>query len=171
MYIRSTVDVRVPKDQNGLYKGLLGGLLLLLFLLATCILSGLLCGFFCLLLLATAGNEKSNNSLRFNETVVIDLEFAEDVVDLGLGELVTEVHQSVTEHLSLNKALLALLLDLVSLEGTDDQVIGIVGATSHLFLEHLHHAVVRAGSTNLCQHGVEFRLVHKLANIVKGGTG
>lgn len=116
---------------------LLGSLLLLLLLLATvggsvaALLAltlvaasstglGLL---LLLLLLATSGNEQSDHSFGCNEAVVIDLELAEDVVRLGLGELVAEVHQGVAEHLGLNLA-----LGLVGLEGTDDEVIGVVGA-------------------------------------------
>merc|ERR1711899_160089 len=53
---------------------------------------------------------------------------------------------------------------------TDNEVIGIVGSTGHLFLEHLDHVVEVAGTSNFSQHGVEFRLVHELANIVEGST-
>merc|ERR1712087_927477 len=111
-----------------------GGLLLLLLLLGT-VIGGLLCGGFCgcflswwgcfLLLFTAAGNKESDHILGSNETIIVDLEFAKDVIDLGLVELVTEVHESMAEHLSLDFA-----LDLVCLEGTDDEVIGVVGATS-----------------------------------------
>merc|ERR1719391_448626 len=86
---------------------LLGGLLLLLLLLGTAVLGrglGLgrcgssLLGLLLLLLLAAA-DEESDHSLGLDEAVVVNLELAEDVVNLGLGELVAEVHQSVTEHL------------------------------------------------------------------------
>ena len=83
----------------------------------------LLGGFFFLLLTAT-GDEKSDHSLGFDETIVIDLEFTEDVINLGLGEFVTEVHESVTEHLGFDLA----TLELVGFEGTDNKIIGIVGA-------------------------------------------
>merc|ERR1719511_340822 len=90
---------------------LLGGLLLLLLLLATlsrcsavvscgrcwCFLFLLLL----LLLLTAAGDKESNHSLALKEAIVIDLELAEDVVNLSLGKLVAKVHQCVAEHLDL----------------------------------------------------------------------
>ena len=112
---------------------LLGGLLLLLLLLGTTII-GLLCGSFCgsllswwgsffLLFLTASGNEETNDILGGNETIVIDFEFTEDIINLSLVEFVSEVHESVAEHLGFDLA-----LDLVGLEGTDDEVIGVVGA-------------------------------------------
>merc|ERR1712172_337154 len=71
----------------------------------------------------------------------------------------------MAEHLSLDFA-----LDLVCLEGTDDEVIGVVGATSHLLLEHLDHVVKVACTTNFSQHGVELTLVHQFTNVVEGSA-
>merc|ERR1719150_776803 len=153
---------------------LLGGLLLLL-LLGTTVIS-VFCGCFCgslfsgcgslfLLLLTTTGNEESDHILGSNKAIVVDFEFAEDIIDLSFVELITKVHESVAEHLGFDLA-----IDLVGLEGTDNEVIGIVGATSHLFLEHLDHVVKAASTSNFSQHGVEFGLIHELANIVEGST-
>merc|ERR1711935_1056053 len=106
---------------------LLGGLLLLLFL--GTIIGGLFCGCFCgcffswwgcffLLFLTATGNKESNHILGSDKTIIVDLEFAEDIIDLSLVEFVTEVHESMTEHLRLDFA-----INLVGLEGTDDEVI------------------------------------------------
>lgn len=141
-----------------LRSDLLGSLLLLLLLLATvggslfaalfaalaAITSGLGLGLLLLLLLlATSGNEKSDHSFGFNEAVVIDLEFAEDVVALGFGELVAKVHQGVAEHLGLDLALV-----LVGLEGAHDEVIGVVGAYSIVVCIISR---TNSGSLDLCQ--------------------
>ena len=42
--------------------------------------------------------------------------------------------------------------------------------TGHLFLEHLDHVVEVAGTSNFSKHGVEFRLVHELADVVEGSA-
>merc|ERR1719379_1143202 len=152
---------------------LLGGLLLLL-LLGTAVLGrglGLgrcgssLLGLLLLLLLAAAGDEESDHSLGLDEAVVVHLELAEDVVNLSLGELVAEVHQSVTEHLSLDLA-----IGLVSLEGANNEVVGIVGSAGHLVLEHVDHGVEGACAADLAEHVVELALGHELADVVEGGT-
>merc|ERR1719245_1624746 len=139
-------------------NNLLGGLLLLLLLLGATVITTFFCGCGCLflLLLTATGNKESDHILGSNKAII---------VDLSLVELVTEVHEGMTEHLSFDFA-----FDLVGLEGTDNEVIGIVGSTGHLFLEHLDHVVEVAGTSNFSQHGVEFRLVHELANIVEGST-
>merc|ERR1711997_1197026 len=140
---------------------LLGGLLLLLLLLATLgrcsavVSCGRCWGLFflllLLLLLTTAGDKESNHSLALNEAIVLDL--AEDVVNLSLGKLVAKVHQCVAEHLGLDLA-----IDLVGLESAHDQVVRIIGTSSHLFLEHLDHVVECASTSDLAQHVVEFSL-------------
>merc|ERR1719410_2699142 len=153
---------------------LLGGLLLLLLgallgcgiALGGSLGSGLLLGGFLFLLLTTTGNEETNHSFGFDETIVIDLEFTEDVINLGLGEFVTEVHQSMTEHLGFDFA----TLQFVGFEGADDEIVGIVGTTGHLLLEHLDHVVESAATSDLGQHGVKFGLIHELANVVEGST-
>merc|ERR1711935_668412 len=140
------------------------------------LLGGLFCRCFCgcffswwgcffLLLLTATGNKESNHILGSDKTIIVDLEFAEDIIDLSLVEFVTEVHESMTEHLRLDFA-----GDLVSLEGTDDEVIGVVGATSHLLLEHLDHVVKVASTTNFSQHAVELTLVHQFTNVVEGSA-
>merc|ERR1711973_935523 len=157
--------------KHGLDMTLLGGLLLLLLLLATLsrcsAIVGGGCGCFLLLLLlllllAAAGDEESDHSLALEEAVVVDLELAEDIVNLSLVKLVAEVHQCVAEHLSLNLA-----LDLVGLESAHDQVIRIIGTSSHLLLEHLDHSVECASTSDLAQHVVEFPMRHELADVVE----
>merc|ERR1719225_1994671 len=153
----------------------LGGLLLLFLLLGTFIsslFSGCFCGCFFswwgsffLLFLTASGDEETDHILRGDETIIVDLEFTEDIINLGLVELVTKVHEGVAEHLGFDLA-----LDLVGLEGTDNEVIGIVRATGHLFLEHLDHVVEVASTSNFSKHGVEFRLVHELADVVEGSA-
>merc|ERR1712018_292007 len=162
-----------------LFKLLCLGLLLLLLLLATlgCLLrSGLGRRFgrslFLLLLLfgfAAASDEETDHTLGCNEAVIVDLKLAKDVVDLGLGELVSPRLEGVREHLSVDLPCL-LSLALVGSECPDDQVVGVVGAAGHLLLEHLDHAVEGARTANLRQHVVEFALVHELADVVEGGA-
>merc|ERR1719511_50282 len=153
---------------------LLGGLLLLLLLATLSRCSAVVsCGrcwcflflLLLLLLLAAAGDKESNHSLALKEAIVINLELAEDVVNFSLGELVAKVQKCVAEHLSLNLA-----LNLVGLESAHDQVIRIIGASSHLFLEHLDHVVECASASDLRQHVVEFSLRHELANVVESST-
>merc|ERR1719187_3072388 len=61
-----------------------------------------------------------------------------------------------------------LSLDVVCLEGLDDEVIGVIALTSHFCLEHLDHGVVGAGTADLAQHLVQLILSHQLANVVEG---
>merc|ERR1712038_791191 len=127
-----------------LYLHLLGGLLLLLLLLL-----GVSLIFLCrwsllnwwwgwlLLDLLLDGNEESNDLLALDHVVLINLELSEDIVNLGLGHLVSPGHQSVLEHLGVNLAILV-----VGLESLDNEVIGVVSVSGHLLLEHLDHVVV-----------------------------
>merc|ERR1712156_1145579 len=96
-----------------LYLHLLGGLLLLLLLLLGIALillwRSLLHNWWwgwLLLDLLLDGNEKSNDFLALDHVILINLELAEDVVDLSLGHLVSPGHQGVLEHLGVNLALL-----------------------------------------------------------------
>ena len=115
---------------------LLGSLLLLLLLL-----SASLCGRVCLrrrglllgrllllllllLLLSAAGHEQADDVLGGQHAVVVNLELAEDVVDLVLAELVAPRHEGVAEHLGVD----LLLVVLVRAEGLHDQLVGVVGA-------------------------------------------
>ena len=107
---------------------LLGGLLLLLLLLLGLAII-LLCGGslldggggFLLLLLFLLGHEESEDLLGLGHVVLVNVELTEDVVNLGLGHLVSPGGESVLEHLDVDLA-----LDIVGLEGLDDQVIGVV---------------------------------------------
>merc|ERR1711989_99635 len=85
-----SLDIKVEKTAN-----LLGGLLLLLLLLGIGILlrlglRGFLNGGRLLNLgLLLDGDEQANDVLGLDHVVLIDLELTEDVVDLGLGHLVS----------------------------------------------------------------------------------
>merc|ERR1712026_512717 len=95
------------------YLHLLGGLLLLLLLLLGIALillwRSLLnnwgrCGL--LLDLLLDGNEETNDLLALDHVVLINLELAEDIVDLSLGHLVSPGHEGVLEHLGVDLAVL-----------------------------------------------------------------
>merc|ERR1719278_1681051 len=113
------------------YLHLLGGLLLLLLLLLSISLI-FLCrrsllnwwwGWLLLHLLLNS-NEESNDLLALDHVVLINLELSEDVVNLGLGHLVSPGHQGVLEHLGVNLAIVV-----VGLEGLDNEVIGVVSVS------------------------------------------
>jgi len=48
----------------------------------------------------TSGNEEWAHGLSVEESVVIDLELSEDVVDLGRGELVSPLGQSPSKRIN-----------------------------------------------------------------------
>merc|ERR1711931_525950 len=116
---------------------------------ASCLLGGLLLLLF-LLLLFLLGDKESEDLLGLDHVVLIDVELTEDVVDLGLGHLVSPGLESVLEHLDVHLA-----LNVVGLEGLDDEVIGVVAVSGHLPLEHLDHVVVGAGAADLSEETVE----------------
>merc|ERR1719500_1513296 len=117
------------------------------------------------LLFLLLGNEKTNNILRLDHVVLIDLELPEDVINFSRAELVSPGHKSVLEHTGVNLA-----FKFISLEGLDDEIIGIVAISGHLGLEHLDHVVEGASSSNLAQHIVKLILLHELTNIVEGSS-
>merc|ERR1719290_18892 len=153
-------------------KALLGGLLLLLLLLGSTLI---FCRFFSsnfygsglfnLLLFLLLGNKETNNVLALDHVVLIDLELTEDVVNLRCGELVSPGHECVLEHTGIDLA-----LNVVSLEGLDDEVIGVIALTSHLALEHLDHGIISASTADLSQHLGKLILRHQLADIVEGSS-
>merc|ERR1711863_214550 len=117
---------------------LLGGLLLLLLLLLglTLVLFGrggfrFRCLLFLLLLLFLLGDEEAEHLLCLDHVILINVELAEHIVDLGLGHLVAPGSECVLEHLDVHLA-----LDIVGFEGLDDQVVGVVAVSGHLLLEH-----------------------------------
>ena len=71
--------------------------------------------------------EQVRSFLGSDESVVIDLEFAKNVVNLGLCEFVAPSLERVREHLRIDLSRL-FALALVSAECADDQIIGVVGA-------------------------------------------
>merc|ERR1719225_990143 len=89
-----------------------------------------------LLLFSATSDEKSYHRLRFNEAIVINLELSKDIINLSLVEFVTEVSQCMSEHFCFDFA-----LNLVGFECTDNKVIGVIGSTSHLLLEHFDHGI------------------------------
>merc|ERR1711872_153761 len=149
---------------------LLGGLLLLLLLgvgvLLRLGLRGLLNrGGLLDLGLLLDGNEEADHVLGLDHVVLVDLELTEDVVDLGLGHLVSPGLEGVLEHLGVDLALVV-----VSLEGLDDEVVGVVALAGHLLLEHLDHVVVGAGSRDLAKQTVELGLAHEDTDVVEGAA-
>merc|ERR1711927_7928 len=154
------------------YLHLLGGLLLLLLLLL-CVSLIFFCGSsllnwwwgWFLLDFLLDSNEESNDFLALDHVVLINLELSEDVVNLGLGHLVSPGHQGVLEHLGVNLAILV-----VGLESLDNEVIGVVSVSGHLLLEHLDHVLIRAGTANLSEERVELRLGHEDTDVVEGTT-
>merc|ERR1712088_87528 len=124
---------------------LLGSLLLLLLLLGVFLflwwsfLDDRWWGWLLLFLLLDSHKE-TDDLLALDHVVLINLELSEDIVNLGLGHLVSPGHQSVLEHLGVNLA-----FDVVSLESLDNEVVRVVTVSGHLLLEHLDHVVVGAG--------------------------
>merc|ERR1712142_759453 len=96
------------------------------------------CGF--LLFLFLDCHEQADNVLSLDHVVLINLELSKNVVNLSLGHLISPGHESVGKHLRVDLA-----LQVISLEGLDDQVIRVVAISSHLVLEHLDHVVHSAG--------------------------
>merc|ERR1711973_558621 len=140
--------------------GLLGGLLLLLLLLLGLSLVLLSRGSFlnggrCLLLLLLflLGHKESKHFLCLNHVVFINVKLTEDVINFILGHLDT--------HLALN---------VVVLEGLDDEVIRVVAFSGHLLLEHLDHVVIGARSTDLTKKAIKLTLRHEDTNIVKSSS-
>merc|ERR1712012_830013 len=150
---------------------LLGGLLLLLlfllgvFFLLWWSLNNLWrwCGF--LLLLLLDGHKEANNLLGLDAVVLINLKLSKDVLNLSLGHLVSPGHQGVLEHLGVDLA-----FQVVSLESLNNEVVGVISISSHLFLEHLDHVVVGAGTSNLAKKVVKLGFSHQDTNIVKSST-
>merc|ERR1711981_1299735 len=163
--------VTLKQSSRATHLHLLGSLLLLLLLLLGVLLL-LWWGFlnnwwwgWLLLLLLLDGNEETDNLLGLDHVVLIDLELSKDVVDLSLGHLVSPGHQSVLEHLGVNLA-----FHIVSLESLNNEVVRVVAVSGHLLLEHLDHVVVGAGTSNLSQEFIKFRLSHEDTDVVEGST-
>merc|ERR1711936_440404 len=101
-----SLGIKVEKTAN-----LLGGLLLLLLLLGIGVLlrlslRGFLNGGRLLDLgLFLDGDEQANDVLGLDHVVLIDLELTEDIIDLGLGHLVSPGLKGVLEHLGVDLAL------------------------------------------------------------------
>merc|ERR1712242_88707 len=55
-------------------------------------------------------------------------------------------------------------------ECTNDEIVGIIGASSHLLLEHVNHGLECACTSNFSQHVVQFTFRHKFTNVVKSTT-
>merc|ERR1719260_522140 len=105
-----------------------------------------MCLLFLLLLLFLLGNKEAEHLLCLDHVVLINVELAEHIVDLGLGHLVAPGSECVLEHLDVHLA-----LDIVGFEGLDDQVVGVIAITGHLLLEHLDHVVIGAGAADLAE--------------------
>merc|ERR1711935_419254 len=125
----------VNENNKSLVIYLLGGLLLLLLLLGT-IIGGLLCRCFCgcffswwgcffLLLLTATGNKESNHILGSDETIIVDLEFAEDIIDLSLVDRQVSLH---LEHWCTRCLLLLEHVTALAIENGVDTAHGLLGA-------------------------------------------
>merc|ERR1719445_1278929 len=92
---------------------LLGGLLLLLLLLLSLTFiftfsrSSFLYwrGSFFFLFFLLNSNKQANNVLRLDHVVLINLKLVEDIVNFGLGHLVSPGHEGMGEHLGVNLAI------------------------------------------------------------------
>merc|ERR1711862_100793 len=146
---------------------LLGGLLLLLLLLLGIITLFLRSGLnnLLLLLFLLDSDKETNNFLGLDHVVLINVELLEDVVNLGIGHLVSPGSESVLEHLDIDLA-----TQVVGHESLKDELVGIVTITSHLLLEHVDHASDIAGASNLSHEVIKFRFGHEDTNVVKSST-
>merc|ERR1719422_2705538 len=146
--------------------GLLGGLLLLLLLLlglSLVLLSGGRC--FLFLFLFLLGHKESKHFLGLNHVVFINVKLTKDVINFILGHLVSPGLQGMLEHLDIHLA-----LNVVGLEGLDDEVIRVVAFSGHLLLEHLDHVVIGARSADLTKKAIKLTLRHEDTNIVKSSS-
>merc|ERR1719415_228882 len=151
---------------------LLGSLLLLLLLLLGALVlfrfgSGLdnRFRFGLLLLLLLLGDKEAEHLLGLDHVVLIDVELAKHIVDLGLGHLVAPGLEGVLEDLDVDLA-----LGVVGLEGLHNHVIGVVALSGHLLLEHLDHVVIGAGPADLAEQAVQLTLGHQHADVVEGAA-
>merc|ERR1712001_611261 len=71
----------------------------------------------------------------------------------------------MAEHFGFNFA-----VSFVCLECTDNEIVRVVGATSHLGLEHGDHGIKGASTSNFSQHIIQFTFSHEFTNIVKSST-
>merc|ERR1712114_56826 len=148
---------------------LLGGLLLLLLLLSLTFIftfsrSSFLYwrGSFFFLFFLLNSNKQANNVLRLDHVVLINLKLVEDIVNFGLGHLVSPGHEGMGEHLGVNLA-----IDSISHEGLNNEVIRVISIPCHLLLEHGDHVVRSAATANLTQQAVPMFLRHEDTNIVE----
>merc|ERR1712058_187476 len=100
-----------------------------------------------------------------DHVVLIDVELAKHIVDLGLGHLVAPGLESVLEDLDVDLA-----LGVVGLEGLHNHVVGVVALSGHLLLEHLDHVVIGAGTADLAEQAVQLALSHQHADVVEGAA-
>merc|ERR1719392_56985 len=73
--------------------------------------------------------------------------------------------ESMLEHLDVNLAAL-----IVSHEGLEDELIGVVAVSGKLLLEHVDHAHDVAGTADLSHQVIKLRLGHEDSNVVKSST-
>merc|ERR1719445_1870094 len=98
-------------------------------------------------------NKQANNVLRLDHVVLINLKLVEDIVNFGLGHLVSPGHEGMGEHLGVNLA-----IGSISHEGLNDEVIRVISIPCHLLLEHGDHVVRGAATADLTQQAVQLRL-------------
>merc|ERR1712200_164427 len=118
-----------------------------------------------LLLLLLLCDKESENLLGLDHVVLINVELAKDVVNLSHGHLVSPGLKGVLEHLDVDES-----LDVVGLEGLDDQVVRVVAVSGHLLLEHVDHVLVGAGTADLSEKAVKLALSHEDTDIIESST-
>merc|ERR1719500_983874 len=138
-------------------KHLLGGLLLLLLGISLILIFGSRffnwSGSFLSLGFLFDCHKQTDNVLGLDHVILINLEFAEDIVNFSFCHLVSPCFESVLEHLGVDQSVVV-----ISLESLDDQVIGVVSFSSHLLCKHGDHGVTGAGTTDLSQQSVKLTL-------------
>merc|ERR1711862_655729 len=165
----ATCECQIEPPKPTCLKYLLGSLLLLLLLFL-----GLSLIFFCgcflgdwfrfrfFLLFLLLGNKEDEHLLGLDHVVLINVELTENIINFGLGHLVSPSLEGVLEHLDVNLA-----LGIVGLESLDDEVVGVVTISSHLLLEHLNHVIEGAGSRDLSKEAIKLTLRHQHTNGVE----
>merc|ERR1719430_1260777 len=110
-------------------------------------------------------NEQTNDVLRCDHVVLINLELPEDIINFSLGHLVSPGFESMLKHLGFDLAFIV-----ISLESLNNQVVGVISFSSHLLLEHVDHVVTSAGAVDLAKKFVQLAFSHQNTDIIKSST-
>merc|ERR1712012_850720 len=118
-----------------------------------------------LLLFLLDGHKEANNLFGLDAVVLINLKLSKDVINFGLGHLVSPGHEGMLEHLGVNLA-----FQVISLESLNNKVVRVISISSHLLLEHLDHVVVSAGTSNLTKKVIKLGFSHQDTNVVESSA-